>query len=149
MLASLMSSNGAHIDRAIDVVVGLGLRRIALLGLTFKPGTDDLRDSALVAMTERLIGKGFDLRIFDPNFAYADIIGRNRQFILTALPHIGSLLVSSLAEALEHGETVIVGHSSPAFADLPSLIKSHHQVFDIAAGAAWMAGSDHYQGICW
>lgn len=149
VLASLLPSNAAHIQRAVDIVTGFGLRRVALLGLTFKPGTDDLRDSALVELAERLIGKGFDLRIFDPNFAYEDIFGRNRQFILTALPHVGSLLVSSLEEAMAHAQTVIVGHKSPHFADLAAHVTPEHRVLDAESGATQLAGADNYHGICW
>ena len=149
VLAALLPSNAAHIARGVDIVTGFGHRRVALLGLTFKPDTDDLRDSALVELAERLIGKGFDLRIFDPSFAYADIMGRNRQFILTALPHVGSLLVSSLKEAMDHAQTVIVGHNSPAFADLGRYLRPDHRIFDTASGATKFAASPHYQGICW
>ncbi len=149
VLASLLPSNAAHVGRGVDIVTGFGQRRVALLGLTFKPDTDDLRDSALVELAERLIGKGFDLRIFDPSFAYADIMGRNRQFILTALPHVGGLLVSSLEEAMDHAQTVIVGHNSPAFADLGRYLRPDHRIFDAASGANPLAGHEHYQGICW
>ena len=149
LLSSLLPSNATHIGRALEVITGFGQRRIALLGLTFKPGTDDLRDSPLVELAERLIGKGFELRIFDPNFAYADIVGRNRQFILTALPHVGSLLVDSIGEALRHGQTVIVGHNSPAFSDLATHLTPEHRIFDLESGATALAGLERYQGMCW
>ena len=149
VLSSLLASNATHIGRALDVITNFGFRRIALLGLTFKPGTDDLRDSPLVELAERLIGKGFELRIFDPNFAYEDIVGRNRQFILTALPHVGSLLVDSLDEALQHGRTVVVGHNSPAFNALPDLMTSEHRILDLESGATALAAHDGYQGMCW
>ena len=149
VLRALLPSNEAHVARAVGAVAGFGRRRVSLLGLTFKPGTDDLRDSALVELAERLIGKGFDLRIFDPNFAMADIMGRNRRFILAALPHIGSLLVDTLDAALAHGETIIVGHNSADFADLAFSTRPEHWVLDLASGAAGLAGTPHYQGICW
>ena len=149
LLRALLPSNDAHVARAASVVARLGRRRVSLLGLTFKPGTDDLRDSALVELAERLIGKGYSLRIFDPSFAYADIMGRNRQFILSALPHVGSLLVETLDQALDHGETIIVGHNSPAFAALPSRARPDHAVLDLASGAAGLAGQPNYHGICW
>ena len=148
-LSSLLPSNVSHIARALDVVVGFGHRRVALLGLTFKPGTDDLRDSPLVELAERMIGKGYDLRIFDPNFAYEDIVGRNRRFILTALPHVGSLLVDSLEDALRHASTVVVGHNSPVFAALPGLVTPEHCILDLEGGASALAGAAHYQGLCW
>ena len=149
LLSSLLGSNSTHIGRAVDVITGFGRRRVALLGLTFKPGTDDLRDSPLVELAERLIGKGFELRIFDPNFSYEDIVGRNRQFILTALPHVGSLLVDRIEDALEHAQTVVVGHNSPAFANLASLVSPLHRVLDLESGAIALAGSEQYEGMCW
>ncbi len=149
LLSSLLPSNAAHISRAVDVIASFRCRRVALLGLTFKPGTDDLRESALVELAERLIGKGIQLRIFDPNFAYEDIMGRNRHFILTALPHVGSLLVNSLADAMEDAEVVVVGHRSAAFADLPAYVRPELRIFDMAAGAAELEQSRHYHGICW
>ena len=149
VLDALLPSNDAHVGRAVAVVNGFGRRRVSLLGLTFKPGTDDLRDSALVELAERLIGKGYTLRIYDPNFSYDDIMGRNRAFIQKALPHVGSLLVDTLDEALEHGETIVVGHNSPEFSDLPGRATAEHRVLDLASAASGLMGSPHYQGICW
>ena len=149
LLCSLLPSNAAHISRAVEVIAGFRCRRVALLGLTFKPDTDDLRDSALVELAERLIGKGIHLRIFDPNFAYEDIMGRNRHFILTALPHVGSLLVNSLEEAMKDAEVVVVGHRCAAFADLPAYVRPELRIFDMASGATELARSSHYHGICW
>ena len=149
LLSSLLPSNSSHIGRALDAITAFGNRRVALLGLTFKPGTDDLRDSPLVELAERLIGKGFDLRIFDPNFAYQDIVGRNRQFILTALPHVGSLLVDNMADALRHARTVVVGHNSPSFADLGDHVTAEHRILDLEAGATALAAEGRYEGMCW
>ena len=149
VLDALLPSNEAHVGRAVAAVAGFGRRRVSMLGLTFKPDTDDLRDSALVELAERLIGKGYMLRIYDPNFSYADIMGRNREFILDALPHVGSLLVDTLDEALEHGEVIVVGHNSPEYADLSERATQDHRVLDLASAASALAGSPHYQGICW
>ena len=149
VLDALLPSNDAHVGRAVAAVAGFGRRRVSLLGLTFKPDTDDLRDSALVELAERLIGKGFSLRIYDPNFSYDGIMGRNREFILSALPHVGSLLVDTLDEALDHAETIVVGHNSAEFETLPARASADHRVLDLASAAAGLAGSPHYQGICW
>jgi GDP-mannose 6-dehydrogenase len=149
VLPSLLVSNDAHISRAVDIVSRFGKRRVALLGLTFKPDTDDLRDSPLVELAERLIGKGFDLRIFDPNFSYDSIVGRNRRFIQTTLPHVASLIASSLPEAVSHGETIIVGHKTAAFAEIKSLVTTEHHIVDLASGAVELAGNKNYEGICW
>jgi GDP-mannose 6-dehydrogenase len=149
VLPALLASNDAHISRAVEIVSRFGSRRVALLGLTFKPDTDDLRDSPLVELAERLIGKGFDLRIFDPNFSYESIIGRNRRFIQTALPHVASLIAATLDDAVAHGETIIVGHKTAAFAALKSVVAPHHRILDLASGAVELAGNNNYEGICW
>lgn len=146
LLRALIPSNDAHIARAVSVVAGFGCRRVSLLGLTFKPGTDDLRDSPLVELAERLIGKGFSLRIYDPNFDYADIMGRNRQSLLAALPHVGSLLADTLDDALAHAETVVIGHAGTQAA---LSIRPDQRVLDMASGAPELAGLPHYQGLCW
>lgn len=149
VLSALLPSNAAHISRAVDVITGFNLRRVSLLGLTFKPGTDDLRDSALVELAERLIGKGVQLRIFDPNFSYKDIMGRNRHFILNALPHVGGLLVDSLEAAAKHAQVIVVGHDCDAFDSLADYVTADHRIFDMAQGATALAGSSRYHGICW
>jgi GDP-mannose 6-dehydrogenase len=149
LLQSLLPSNEAHIARAMAMITGFGHRRVALLGLTFKPDTDDLRHSPLVELAERLIGKGYDLRIFDPSVRYAGLMGRNRTFIQAALPHLGSLLVSTLDEALAHGDTVVVGHRSAAFVDLAGQARPDHCVLDLASGAAGLEGHASYHALCW
>ena len=148
LLGSLISSNELHVSRAVDIITGCGSRRVLLLGLTFKPETDDLRDSPFVELAERLIGKGFELRVFDPSFSYETLTGRNRQFIQTALPHIASLLVASLQDGLQHADTVVVGHKTRAFAQLGVLAAGHHRIVDLV-GIDELASLPHYQGICW
>ena len=149
LLSSAISSNEIHVGRALQMITATGHREIAMLGLTFKPDTDDLRDSPLVELAERLIGKGFQLRVFDPSFSYETIVGRNRQFIEKAVPHLATLLVGSLPEALESAKTIVIGHRTPEFAKLPALIGPQHSVIDLAAGAAELIGNPRYNGICW
>ncbi len=148
LLASLMASNELHIGRAVDMIAAGKSRNVLLLGLTFKPDTDDLRDSPLVELAERLIGKGYRLRVFDPSFSYELLTGRNRQFIQTALPHVASLLVSSLQEGLQHADVVVVGHKTDAFAPLSIQAEPRHRVIDLV-GVPELASLPNYQGICW
>ncbi|NKQ55761.1 nucleotide sugar dehydrogenase [Amycolatopsis sp. K13G38] len=114
ILAHVLPSNDEHLRRAYELVVRTGKRRIGLFGLSFKPGTDDLRESPLVELAERLLGKGYDLRIYDANVSLSRLMGANREYIESRLPHLGQLLASSVEEVLAHAEVCLVGSTDPA-----------------------------------
>ncbi|MDT4995190.1 MAG: GDP-mannose 6-dehydrogenase [Actinoplanes sp.] len=114
LLSHILPSNEEHLRRALDLVTATGRRRIGLFGLSFKPGTDDLRESPLVELAERLLGKGYDLRIYDANVALSRLVGANRDYIEGRLPHLGDLLSNSVDEVLEHAEVCVVGCTEPA-----------------------------------
>lgn len=122
LLESVLPSNEHHIERAADMILSLGKRKIGVLGLSFKPGTDDLRESPLVLLVKKLIAEGHDVRIWDDNVSLGQMIGSNRQFIDEYIPHIGSLLCSEIADILSHAEVVVLGTSAvpreAVFADL-------------------------------
>jgi GDP-mannose 6-dehydrogenase len=103
-----------HLQRAVELVERTGMRRAGLFGLSFKPGTDDLRESPLVELAERLFGKGYDLKIYDANVSLSRLLGANREYIETRLPHLAQLLADSVEEVLEHAEVVLVGTRDPA-----------------------------------
>ena len=113
ILAHVLSSNSEHLQRAVELVERTGKRRVGLFGLSFKPGTDDLRESPLVELAERLHGKGYDLRIYDANVNISRLLGANREFIETRLPHLAQLLTDSIDEVLEHAEVCVVGTRDP------------------------------------
>ncbi len=113
LLESVLPSNERHLTRIVDLVVRSGRRRVGLFGLSFKPETDDLRESALVELAERLLGKGFDLKIYDPGVALARLVGGNREFIATRIPHLSTLLADSPDEVVEHAEVCVIGASRP------------------------------------
>ncbi len=117
VVEAILQSNAARVQRAVDDVVATGARRIALIGLSFKPGTDDLRESPLVALAETLLGKGFALRIYDPSLTLDRLTGANRRFIEQAIPHLERLLAPSLDVATEDAEVVLLGHARPALRD--------------------------------
>jgi GDP-mannose 6-dehydrogenase len=150
MTSAMLVSNRHQIDRAIAKVLELRRRRIAMLGISFKAGTDDLRESPLVAVTEALIGKGLDVKIFDSEVSIARLVGANKEYIEREIPHIASLLSDDLASVVAHGEVVVVGNPSPAFANLGALCKPGQIVFDLARipGLAQTPGVD-YHGITW
>ena len=114
VLSHVLSSNETHLRRAVDMVIRLGKRKVAVFGLSFKSGTDDLRESPLVELTERLIGKGCDVRIYDPNVALSRLIGANRTYINDRLPHLAELLTDDLETVLNHGEVLVVGTRDPS-----------------------------------
>ncbi|HEY6595002.1 MAG TPA: nucleotide sugar dehydrogenase, partial [Asanoa sp.] len=114
LLSHVLPSNEEHLRRAFDLVTATGRRRIGLFGLSFKPGTDDLRESPLVELAERLLGKGYDLRIYDANVSVSRLLGANREFIADRLPHLSDLLTNSAEEVLEHAEVCVVGSKDPA-----------------------------------
>jgi GDP-mannose 6-dehydrogenase len=116
MLESILPSNEIAVRRAVDAVLETGLRRVALLGLAFKPGTDDLRESPLVELAERLIGKGFELRVHDPDVALGRLHGSNRAFLQEKLPHVDRLLLPTVDEAVKPSQVVVIGHSGARFA---------------------------------
>ncbi|WP_329124833.1 nucleotide sugar dehydrogenase [Streptomyces sp. NBC_01465] len=113
ILSHVLASNSDHLQRAVDLVERTGKRRVGLFGLSFKPGTDDLRESPLVELAERLFGKGYDLRIYDANVSLSRLLGANREYIENRLPHLAQLLADSVEEVLEHAEVCLVGTRDP------------------------------------
>ncbi|TNC28623.1 nucleotide sugar dehydrogenase [Amycolatopsis alkalitolerans] len=114
ILAHVLPSNEEHLRRAFELVARTGKRKVGLFGLSFKPGTDDLRESPLVELAERLLGKGYDLRIYDANVSLSRLMGANREYIESRLPHLGQLLAGSVAEVLEHADVCLVGSTDPS-----------------------------------
>ncbi|MFD7015668.1 nucleotide sugar dehydrogenase [Streptomyces sp. NPDC059161] len=114
ILAHVLPSNSAHLQRAVELVERTGKRRAGLFGLSFKSGTDDLRESPLVELAETLFGRGYDLRIYDANVSLSRLLGANREYIETRLPHLAQLLANSVEEVLEHSEVCLVGTRDPA-----------------------------------
>jgi GDP-mannose 6-dehydrogenase len=108
ILESVLESNEAHFRRTYDLLTANGRRRIGLFGLAFKPNTDELRESPFVELAERLIGKGYDLRIYDPSIHLPSLTGTNREYIEEHLPHLKQLLAETAGEVVEHAETCIV-----------------------------------------
>jgi GDP-mannose 6-dehydrogenase len=149
MLESLLPSNAEQLDRAVDAVLRTNRRNISLLGLSFKAGTDDLRESPQVQLVKRLLGEGCQLRIWDKDVSLGRLAGSNRQYIEEVIPHIGSLLSSDLEEVVRGGEVVIVGTKIDKD-QLAGCLRPDQMVIDLvnlSAAARPHAGS--YDGICW
>lgn len=150
MLANVLPSNQLHVDRAYRMVTRLNKRKIALLGLAFKGGTDDLRESPIVALAEKLIGKGYELKIHDTNVHTARLVGSNKEFIEREIPHIDGLLQTSVSEALEGAEAVIVANATDDDLEKLMAIAPNLPVVDLqGVDALRDRAGDDYQGIAW
>src|SRR5688572_7970683 len=150
MLASILPSNVAHIEHAIEQVLASGRRSIGLIGLSFKAGTDDLRESPLVIMAERFIGKGLKLCIFDPQVNVARLIGANRRFIEESIPHIASLMTTDIEELVRESDVLVVAMKTPeVLAALKAHTRPEQLLLDIAMLPERDAYKATYQGVCW
>ncbi|MBV4499405.1 nucleotide sugar dehydrogenase [Pseudomonas shirazensis] len=147
LLASLMASNRNQVDIAFDLVERTGKRKVALLGLAFKAGSDDLRESPLVTLAEKLIGKGYDLRIFDANVEYARVFGANRDYIESVIPHVSSLLQNDLEQVIAEADVIVLGNNDERFASALQNIDGK-QVIDLV-GFMDGVSDEQRQGICW
>jgi GDP-mannose 6-dehydrogenase len=149
LINSVIPSNERHIERALRMVLDLNERRVGVLGLSFKAGTDDLRESPVVELVERLLGKGHEIRIFDHNVNLSRLVGANRAYIFEHLPHIARLLVNDVDEVVNHGGTIVVGNSDRYFADVVRRLNMSQRVVDLVRIANGQQTSGGYNGLCW
>jgi len=149
MLESLLPSNAEQLDRAVEAVLRANRRKISVLGLSFKAGTDDLRESPQVQLVKRLLGEGCQLRIWDKDVSLGKLAGSNRQYIEEVIPHIGSLLSADLEEVLGSGEVVIIGTKIDK-EQLARTLRPDQVVIDlINLNAKSRPAAASYEGICW
>ncbi len=150
MLAGVLQSNKIHTDHAINEVLSTGKRKIGMIGLSFKSGTDDLRESPMVTITEQFIGKGLDLSIYDPEVNLSRLLGANKKYINESIPHIGELMVDDCEEMIKNSEVVIVGLNDKELIDLiHKNIRSAQIVFDLVNIPDSDKLNCDYRGICW
>lgn len=150
MLNNVLASNQLHIEHAIDVVLATGKKSAGMLGLSFKSDTDDLRESPLVMMAERLIGKGLDLRIYDPEVNLSRLTGANRRYIEDTIPHLAALMYERREDGIEESEVVIVGINNESVIEkLVSVLQKKQFIFDLVNVADRERLRCEYQGICW
>lgn len=149
IIGHILAANQKQIERGLDMILAKGKKKIAVLGFSFKSGTDDLRESPLVEVIERLIGKGYDLRLYDKNVNLASLTGANKEYILNAIPHISQLMVPTLEDALEHGETIVIGNGAQEFRDVLSKAKDHQVIVDLVRISDHRSIEGRYDGICW
>jgi GDP-mannose 6-dehydrogenase len=149
MLANVLASNRKHIDHAISQVLEVGKRKIGVIGLSFKSGTDDLRESPLVSMVECFIGKGLDVCIYDPAVNVARLVGANRRFIEESIPHIASLMTADVHKLFEQSEVIVVAQRSPEILDALSRARRDQIVLDLVQLPDRRVGEAMYRGVCW
>lgn len=151
MLESLLESNAEHVERALDAVMRTGKRKIAQLGLSFKAGTDDLRESPQVQLVKRLLGEGFHVKVWDRDVSLGRLAGSNRQYIQEVIPHIGSILSDDLEAVLREAEVVIIGNKAAGKDELSKHLRSGQIVIDLVNldRARRPGGVAAYEGICW
>jgi GDP-mannose 6-dehydrogenase len=131
LLGSVLPSNDAHIRRVVDVVLDSGKRRVALLGLSFKSGSDDLRESPFVTLAEALIGKGLTLSVCDPDVAIGQLVGRNRAYIEERLPHVAQLMDGDWEAIATEADVVIVAKRVGDVARLAEIVRADQLVIDL------------------
>jgi GDP-mannose 6-dehydrogenase len=150
VIQSILGSNALQIRHAIDMVVETGKKRVGLLGFSFKAGTDDLRESPIVILAEALLGKGYRLCIYDRNVSLARLVGANKEYINTQIPHLSSLLCETIDEVLEQSDVIVVGNGSPEFAEALTRTRPDQIVIDLfRAKVDRREVPGQYTGICW
>jgi GDP-mannose 6-dehydrogenase len=151
LLESLMPSNAEHVDRAVEMVMNTGKKKIAQLGLSFKAGTDDLRESPHVQLIKRLMGEGLEVKVWDEDVSLGRLAGSNRQYIEEVIPHIGSVLSADLEGVLRTAEVVILGNKSASKDQLAKYLRPEQIVIDLIHLDKTLRpeGARTYEGICW
>jgi GDP-mannose 6-dehydrogenase len=151
LIESIMPSNEEHLERAVDLVLQTGKRKIGVLGLSFKAATDDLRESPQVQLVKRLLGEGREIQIWDDNVSLGRLIGSNRDYIERVIPHIGFLLKPDLEEVLQHAEVVVIGTRGLDPHVLQRHIRADHELIDLVnlEKSHRVKSCAPYKGICW
>ena len=148
VLSAILPSNRLQIERAIEMVVRSGKKRIGVLGFSFKAGTDDLRESPIVTLIETLIGKGFELALYDRHVSVAKLVGANKEYIEREIPHISKLMRSSVEGVLEDSDVIIIGNQAEEFRDVAGGLRKDQQLIDLVR-LFDRTSNENYQGICW
>jgi GDP-mannose 6-dehydrogenase len=149
ILNAILPSNELQVVRGLQLITEQGHKRVGILGFSFKEGTDDLRESPMIEIIERLAGKGYDVRIYDKNVQVARLVGANRDFILNRIPHISRLMVDNIDAVLQHGETIVIGNKSTEFEGVPQRLHAGQCLVDFVRISNYRSNNGEYSGICW
>jgi GDP-mannose 6-dehydrogenase len=149
VLSAILPSNRLQIERAIDLVSRTGKKRIGVLGFSFKAGTDDLRESPMVTLIETLIGKGYQLSIYDRDVSVARLFGANKEYIEREIPHISQLMRESISQVVEGADVIVIGNKSEEFRQIESQVREGQVIIDLVRLFDRPSTADSYEGICW
>ena len=149
VLDAALESNLLQIERAVQMIVATGKKKIGVLGFAFKAGTDDLRESPVVSVIERLIGKGYNVKLYDKEVSVARLVGANKEYIESEIPHISNLMADTVEEVLEHSDVVLIGNPANEFKAIESLLTKDQLVVDLVRVFGSRTSDENYQGICW
>jgi GDP-mannose 6-dehydrogenase len=149
LLESLLPSNERHLQSLLALIAGSGQAEIVVLGLAFKTDTDDLRESAMLEVTQILLGRGYQLRIYDPGLNLTTLVGSNRRLIETKMPHLASFLHADLATAVGERGLIVAAQRCVSLPDLAKVVTPHHQVLDVNGWPELQRLPARYEGFCW
>jgi GDP-mannose 6-dehydrogenase len=150
LIGSLLSSNHQQIQHALDRIVETGRKKVGLLGFSFKAGTDDLRESPMVILAEALLGKGYQLSIYDRNVSIARLVGANKQYITEQIPHLSQLLCDSIDEVIERSDVIVIGNASAEFSEAVTRCRPNQVIVDLVRiPLDFSRVNAQYDGICW
>jgi GDP-mannose 6-dehydrogenase len=149
VLSSIMESNEYQISRGLEMITGLGKKKIGVLGFSFKAGTDDLRESPIVILIETLLGKGYKLKVYDSNVSLARLVGANKEYIEERIEHISSLMTDTIEELVEFAEVIVIGNKSEEFREALGSLKEDQAVVDLVRIAGDIETQARYEGLCW
>jgi GDP-mannose 6-dehydrogenase len=149
VLAAILPSNRLQVERAVEMVMRSGKKRIGVLGFSFKAGTDDLRESPMVTLIETLIGKGFELAIYDRDVSLARLVGANKEYIEREIPHISKLMRDTIDGVLTDSDVVIIGNAAEEFRGIADRLRMDQQLIDLVRLFDGRTSDENYQGICW
>ena len=149
IINAILPSNQNQIERGLKMIMGKGRKKVGILGFSFKAGTDDLRESPIVEMIERLIGKGYEIKLYDRNVNMAKLVGANRDFILNHIPHIAELMVDDIDTVINHADVIVIGNGDSEFKYVPGNLPQGKQVIDLVRIIPDVSQEGKYDGICW
>jgi len=150
LIGSVLGSNSLQVQHAVDRIVDMGRKKVGLLGFSFKAGTDDLRESPMVILAEALLGKGYQLCIYDRNVSLARLVGANKQYINEQIPHLSQHLCESVDQVLDESEVIVIGNASQEFSEAVTRCRPDQIVLDLVRiPLDFSKVRAQYDGICW
>jgi GDP-mannose 6-dehydrogenase len=149
LIESIDKTNELQISRAVELIQQTGKRKLGFLGLSFKAGTDDLRNSPAVALIETLLGKGYEIAIYDKNVHLSKLTGTNKEYIDTHIPHLSRLMKPTIRELFENSELIIVNNREQEYTETLMNMETDHPVIDMVRMPDQVRTKKNYKGINW